>query len=678
MRVLQKALATLLLPLLLSAAAPAFAEDEDTAPPVVRLSLVQGEVSFWRPGAEDWAVARLNTPLAAGDTLHTGANAAIELQVDDNAFIRAAAGTHLDVLALEADTLRLRVEEGRVAFDLPRWEPGLMLEVESPDGVFRIERAGYYRMAVNGDTRLIVRDGGYVSLLTPGTGEEVSVYSAEAVIAATRDRASPRVTAAPALDDWDRWNQARTDDLTTAASARHLPPGVAGARELDQYGAWREEPDYGPIWVPRDVPPGWAPYSTGGWIRDPYYEWTWVDDAPWGWAPFHYGRWVYIDSFWGWAPGPRVTHPRRTPYSPALVGFYGASPGLSIHLGVNTPGLSWVALSWGEPLIPWWHRHHAFGLPWWGGWYGPRVVNQVVIKQTTVIDIRHIRHHNKRVANAIVAMPREHFGHRQARPVRVKSEWAATLEPVRGALPVRSAGARQASPARDGPRPSATVGGREWQERDASFRRSLESNRLDSRRIERIPSAGVTQVQPNTVQPDTGRLARPPTRDQRAPQVEPNRRGAVTGGPSPATVTRVAPPPTLPDARTRPDEQARPDAPTPRNARTPRDVPMGRDVRMQRDVPMQPDARMQRDLRMQPVERAATQRQVAPPRQPFTSRTESGRASSPVVPNTMRAVPPWPSVLPVPSAGAQAREQGTRGPGRTQQISPRPRDREAR
>src|SRR5207253_4876407 len=66
------------------------------------------------------------------------------------------------------------------------------------------------------------------------------------------------------------------------------------ADELDRDGSWRDDPSYGPVWAPAAVPPEWAPYSTGRWMWDPYYGWTWVDDAPWGWAPFHYGRWVFV------------------------------------------------------------------------------------------------------------------------------------------------------------------------------------------------------------------------------------------------------------------------------------------------------------------------------------------------------------------------------------------------
>ena len=74
------------------------------------------------------------------------------------------------------------------------------------------------------------------------------------------------------------------------------------------------------MWAPAGVPAGWSPYSTGRWIWDPRYGWTWLDDAPWGWAPYHYGRWVFVRNYWAWAPGPVVVRPV---YAPALVVFLG-------------------------------------------------------------------------------------------------------------------------------------------------------------------------------------------------------------------------------------------------------------------------------------------------------------------------------------------------------------------
>ena len=46
-----------------------------------RLSFIDGQVSFWRPGNQDWQPAFLNIALAPGDLLYTGADANLELQV---------------------------------------------------------------------------------------------------------------------------------------------------------------------------------------------------------------------------------------------------------------------------------------------------------------------------------------------------------------------------------------------------------------------------------------------------------------------------------------------------------------------------------------------------------------------------------------------------------------------
>ena len=125
-----------------------------------------------------------------------------------------------------------------------------------------------------------------------------------------------------------------------------------------------------------------APYSTGRWVWDPYYGWTWVDDAPWGWAPYHYGRWVYLDGVWGWAPGPLY----RPVYSPALVAFFGPGGGVG--------PLGWIALSWGEPIIPWWGPTWFVGRPCWVGWHGPHVVNNVVINNFNSFNQFNFNHAN--------------------------------------------------------------------------------------------------------------------------------------------------------------------------------------------------------------------------------------------------------------------------------------------
>ena len=71
-----------------------------------RLSLTTGDVSFWRPGAQDWSQAQVNTPLAPGDLLYTGPESNLEIQIGAGAFARGGPGTQLGLENQEPDFIR--------------------------------------------------------------------------------------------------------------------------------------------------------------------------------------------------------------------------------------------------------------------------------------------------------------------------------------------------------------------------------------------------------------------------------------------------------------------------------------------------------------------------------------------------------------------------------------------
>jgi len=117
--------------------------------------------------------------------------------------------------------------------------------------------------------------------------------------------------------------------------------------ELNPYGTWINNPEWGNVWIP-DVGPGFRPYSTNGYWAYSSYGWTWVSGYPWGWAPFHYGRWYFDNSYgWAWVPG--------TEWGPCWVswrrcdGYFGWAPlapgyGVSMFFGwnYNLPATYWV------------------------------------------------------------------------------------------------------------------------------------------------------------------------------------------------------------------------------------------------------------------------------------------------------------------------------------------------
>jgi hypothetical protein len=396
-----------------------------------RLSYTHGEVSFFRPGAQDWAPAQVNTPLAPGDELYTSSQGGLELQVGARAFVRAWGDTELGLANQEPDFLQFRVTSGHVSLDLRSLDPGRTVELDTPHGAFTIERPGYYRADVTPERSSFVTRRAGQATMTPAGGQTVAVPPSEEVVLEGIPTPTVQGYVAPDLDTWDQWNYARTDHLLEAVSARYVPSDVYGVDDLDQHGSWRVVQAYGPVWVPEAVPAQWVPYSTGRWAWDPYYGWTWVDSAPWGWAPYHYGRWVFVDGLWAWAPGPVVVRPA---YAPALVAFFGA-PGVRVAVG---PVVSWVALGWGEPVVPWWGRAGFIGRPSWGGWGGPRVVNNVVINRTTVVNVNTINvYKNVNVQNAVVAVPQDHFGTRPVHEARLAQVDVHRLEPVRGPLSVK-------------------------------------------------------------------------------------------------------------------------------------------------------------------------------------------------------------------------------------------------
>jgi hypothetical protein len=414
-------------------AAPPVPESDSTPIPEVtppRLSLIEGTASFWRPGAEDWTPAQVNTALAAGDRLYTNGDANLELEVGARAFVRAGENTQIGIANLEPDFLQLEITTGQASIDVRSLEAGHTIEVGTPNAAFTIENTGYYRVNVNGETSTFITRRSGRAMVTLEGGRPAAISPSEQVVVQGQSNTTVETYVAPDLDEWDRWNYARTDRLLDSMSARYVSPGVAGTADLDHYGRWRVVPTYGPVWFPTAVAPGWAPYSTGRWVMDPYYGWTWIDYAPWGWAPYHYGRWVHLDSAWAWAPGPLLV---RTAYAPALVVFFGGDD-FSLGFQFGGPAIGWFALSWGEPCYPWWGPHRYRYNPWWGGWGGPHDHWH-----------HHDRHHlgdyrNAHVHRAVSGEREDHFGghgdgdHRR----RIDRFDPSDIEPYRGKLPVRA------------------------------------------------------------------------------------------------------------------------------------------------------------------------------------------------------------------------------------------------
>ncbi|MEJ0038522.1 MAG: DUF6600 domain-containing protein [Gammaproteobacteria bacterium] len=297
--------------------------DEVAPERVARLSFTQGGVSLQGVGETVWAPATLNRPLTPGDFLRTETDGRAEIQVG-SADIRMGAGTSFAFTTLDDDAIRMRLGAGVLNLRVRTLGENEAIEVETPQATAAILRPGSYRLEVNPDGGSTVVKVGSGMLEARGSAEQSFVVRAQQVATLTgKGRLTFATATLGAPDSFDQWaleRDRRDDYVLSTEPARSMPADVVGYEDLDKYGAWRSEPDYGYVWTPGSVAADWSPYRFGRYSYVSGWGWAWIDDAPWGFAPYHYGQWVTIGNRWSWVPGPRHGRPVGRPVGSPVVG----------------------------------------------------------------------------------------------------------------------------------------------------------------------------------------------------------------------------------------------------------------------------------------------------------------------------------------------------------------------
>lgn len=367
----------LLLVVAASLAHPALAQDDDQADPpdrVARLNYVQGSISYQVSGDQDWVQADPNRPLTTGDNLWADQDSRGEVHIGSTA-IRLASQTGISFLTLDDRTVQIQLAQGSIEVHLRHLNPGDDYEFDTPNLALTLTRAGEYLISTDPDdntTTILIREG---QAQVNGGGDSWTLPEGQQYILSGTDQLSYDAEPLPGFSDFEAWCQDRDQRENDSISARYVSRDVDGYYDLDQYGQWESDPDYGMVWIPTHVAVGWAPYRMGHWVYIAPWGWTWVDDEPWGFAPFHYGRWCYVRDHWGWVPGPRVVRPV---YAPALVAFVGGHGwSVSLSLGGGMAGVAWFPLGPRDVYVP------AYRC-------SPRYVQNVNVTNTRVVNVTQV------------------------------------------------------------------------------------------------------------------------------------------------------------------------------------------------------------------------------------------------------------------------------------------------
>ncbi|MGA9938940.1 MAG: DUF6600 domain-containing protein [Candidatus Acidiferrales bacterium] len=399
-------------------AAQADATQADPPGRVARLNYIQGSVSLQPAGTQDWIDANPNRPLTTGDNLWADQDSRGELHVGSSV-LRLSGQTGISFLNLNDQVTQLQLAQGSLYVRVRELGEGEAFEVDTPNLAFSILRPGQYRVNVdpNGGATIIEVWGGSGSVT--GGGQAFTLNPGQAFSFSGTDQLTYDAQPLPGRDDFDSWCASRDQREDQSASARYVSRDVIGYNDLDDYGAWSNDPQYGSVWVPNGVAADWAPYHYGHWVFVAPWGWTWVEDEPWGFAPFHYGRWAVIGGRWGWVPGPVgvgvvVGGPIVRPmYAPALVGFVGGGGfSLSIAIGGGA-GVAWFPLGPRDVWVPSYHCSALYVQH--VNVYNTRVVN---VRQVTTVYNNVYVNHNTTVVNhytyennvrAVTAVDRDTF-----------------------------------------------------------------------------------------------------------------------------------------------------------------------------------------------------------------------------------------------------------------------------
>ena len=383
---------------------PLFAQEApaEITPPteVGRLAWTGGSVSLRPAGQQDWIAAVPNYPLTAGDSLWTQPGAEAGLQVADT-LIALAPATELDLERLESGVLTVSEPQGEVFVRVGRLRAGESATLRTPRGSVSLDTPGRYAIAA-GTTEsptLVTVFEGAARLEGP---EALVLRSGQTAVITGDQSFTVRIT--PALHNAfiDRMLARTRPRRPPAVAPPPLVAAMPGGADLDEYGTWARNAEYGEIWYPR-VAAGWVPYREGHWAYVAPWGWTWIDDAPWGFAPFHYGRWTQIGRRWAWVPI-AVVVPAAPPYpvyAPALVTFFDVGAGFAA--GVATGALLAGSVGW-VPLGPFEAYHPYFrASPRYVREVNMRQVTRVTVNQVTINQIRIDRFRNRGAATVVPA-----------------------------------------------------------------------------------------------------------------------------------------------------------------------------------------------------------------------------------------------------------------------------------
>src|SRR5579871_3551509 len=309
---------------------------------IVRISYVQGEVRL--DSGRGYESVTMNVPVMEHNRLQTFSDGWAEVQMEDGSIVRLAPDTmiyftELGRLSSGGTSTTIDLDQGEAELKILKHN-GSDFQVTVNNKTIALVNPGFFRLtSTNDDPLELAVWKGDLSVHDGESGENVAVRKNETFVLDPDDPTHYALNQGAEGDELDQWSKDRDSSLNTYAANHSIKsPYQYGASDLDSYGQYTDDPEYGSVWQPNGVGMDWDPYSNGYYTNTGFGP-TWVSAYPWGWMPYRYGRWVFISGRgWFWAPGGWNQWNRAPRFVNAPPGFRPPAPPVNTKIAGRPPG----------------------------------------------------------------------------------------------------------------------------------------------------------------------------------------------------------------------------------------------------------------------------------------------------------------------------------------------------
>src|SRR5215813_13055910 len=176
-------------------------------PQVLRSSLIEGDVTYWRSDLNQWVDLGLNAPLVEGDKVWVGRDGRAEIEFEDGSAVRLAQNTGIEIVRLERSPvpggIEIHLSGGLVTFEVLSEESAF--QVTAPLFSARALKASNFRAEVDtdGSGRLIVFEG---ALEVESQQTKLILSKGETIQLLSGDPDRYYLGTNYEYDEWDKWN----------------------------------------------------------------------------------------------------------------------------------------------------------------------------------------------------------------------------------------------------------------------------------------------------------------------------------------------------------------------------------------------------------------------------------------------------------------------------------------